>query len=99
MTGGGVRGVAVWIGVALGGVAAAAPREPGPPAGSTAWTEGVDVTERLGARLPLDLVFIDARGQRAALRSLFDGTHPVLLILAYYECPRLCSLVLDGAVA
>ncbi|HEY6173513.1 MAG TPA: SCO family protein, partial [Kofleriaceae bacterium] len=40
----------------------------------------------------------DARGQRRALRSLFDGVHPVLLVLAYYECPQLCSLVLDGAV-
>lgn len=31
------------------------------------------------------------------LRALFDGVHPVLLVLAYYECPQLCSLVLDSA--
>jgi protein SCO1/2 len=69
-----------------------------PVSGSPAWAERADVIEHLGERLPLDLVFVDAGGQRAALRSLFDGTHPVLLVLAYYECPQLCSLVLDAAV-
>jgi protein SCO1/2 len=49
--------------------------------------------------VPLDLTFTDARGRPTPLRSLFDGTHPVLLVLAYYECPQLCSLVLDGTVA
>src|SRR5215831_15618797 len=68
------------------------------PIGSPAWAEAADVTEHLGARLPLDLGFVDASGERRALRSLFDGVHPVLLVLAYYECPQLCSLVLDGAV-
>lgn len=70
-----------------------------PPVGSPAWAEGADVTEHLGERLPLDLVFTDSHGRSAPLRDLFDGTHPVLLVLAYYECPQLCSLVLDGAVA
>jgi protein SCO1/2 len=76
--------------------AAAAPVGPPAPAGSPAWAEAADITEHLGARLPLDLGFVDARGQRTALRNLFDGTHPVVLVLAYYECPQLCSLVLDG---
>ncbi|CAN5620418.1 SCO family protein [soil metagenome] len=70
-----------------------------PVPGSPAWAEGADVTEHLGSKLPLDLVFTDSTGQRVASRSLFDGVHPVLLVLAYYECPQLCSLVLDGAVA
>jgi len=80
-----------------GRAGAVGPSEP-PVVGSPAWAETADVTEHLGARLPLDLAFVDARGQRRALRSLFDGVHPVLLVLAYYECPQLCSLVLDGAV-
>ncbi|HEX4418060.1 MAG TPA: hypothetical protein VH165_09185, partial [Kofleriaceae bacterium] len=71
---------------------------PAPP-GSPAWAETADVTEHLGARLPRDLVFADAQGQRVMLGSLFDGEHPVLLVLAYYECPQLCSLVIDSAVA
>jgi len=68
------------------------------PAGSPAWAESADVVEHLGARLPLALGFVDARGQRTPLAALFDGSHPVLLTLAYYECPQLCSLVLDAAV-
>jgi protein SCO1/2 len=71
---------------------------PEPAPGTPAWAEGSDVTEHLGARLPLDLGFVDSGGRRTTLRSLFDGRHPVLLVLAYYECPQLCSLVLDGAV-
>jgi len=66
--------------------------------GSPAWADTADVTEHLGAQLPLDLVFTDSTGARVPLRSLFDGVHPVLLVLAYYQCPQLCSLVLDGAV-
>jgi protein SCO1/2 len=94
--------LAILMTAMLGGVAAAdgaadvtGSLQPGTPA----WAEGADVTEHLGARLPLDLGFVDAQGQRTQLRSLFDGTHPVLLVLAYYECPQLCSLVLDGTVA
>ena len=71
--------------------------DPAPP-GSPAWAETADVTEHLGTRLPLDLTFTDSTGAKTQLRSLFDGVHPVLLVLAYYECPQLCSLVLDGAV-
>jgi protein SCO1/2 len=78
----------------LGGVARAEPAAPGTPA----WAETADVTEHLGARLPLDLGFVDSAGHRTPLRALFDGVHPVLLVLAYYECPQLCSLVLDATV-
>jgi protein SCO1/2 len=69
------------------------------PPGSPAWAETADVTEHLGARLPRDLAFTDAQGQPIALGGLFDGVHPVVLVLAYYECPQLCSLVLDGTGA
>jgi protein SCO1/2 len=89
--------LAILTTIALGGVAAADVSEP-VQSGTPAWAEGADVVEHLGARLPLDLGFVDARGQRIQLRSLFDGVHPVLLVLAYYECPQLCSLVLDGTV-
>jgi protein SCO1/2 len=75
---------------------AAAPAQPPVPS-SPAWAETAGVVEHLGARLPGELGFVDARGRRVPLGSLFDGVHPVLLVLAYYECPQLCSLVLDGA--
>jgi protein SCO1 len=61
------------------------------------WADDADVVEHLGVKLPLDLPFRDSTGARATLRDYFDGAHPVYLILAYYECPQLCSLVLDAA--
>jgi protein SCO1 len=61
------------------------------------WAEDADVVEHLGAKLPLDLPFRDSTGADVTLRRYFDGTHPVYLVLAYYECPQLCSLVLDAA--
>lgn len=67
-------------------------------AAAVALAEQADVTEHLGAQVP-DAVFTDTDGHQVHLRDSFDGTHPVLLVLAYYECPQLCSLVLDGAVA
>jgi protein SCO1/2 len=88
-----IRGVA---GVLLWAVASAAAA---PAPGTPAWAEGADVVEHLGTRLPLDLTFVEAGGQPTPLRALFDGTHPVVLVLAYAECPQLCSLVLDGTVS
>ncbi len=76
---------------------AAVAAEPAP--GSPAWADQANVVEHLGDTLPMDLVFTDSTGRPAQLRQLFDGVHPVLLVLAYYECPQLCSIVLDGAVA
>jgi protein SCO1/2 len=90
--------IAITVAIALALSATRVHAADAPPPGSPAWADAADVNEHLGQRLPLDLVFVDSTGARAPLRSLFDGVHPVLLVLAYSECPQLCSLVLDGAV-
>jgi protein SCO1 len=51
--------------------------------------------QRLGESLPLDIVFRDELGEAVRLGDYFD-TKPVILVLAYYECPMLCGLVRDG---
>jgi protein SCO1/2 len=53
------------------------------------------IEQRLNEQVPLDLVFQDETGRRAALREYFS-TKPVVLVLAQYRCPRLCSLVLNS---
>jgi len=58
-------------------------------------TEGVGVMDRRGQQVPFDLVFTDSTGQRITSKQLFDGRRPVMLVMAYYTCPLLCSLVLD----
>jgi protein SCO1/2 len=55
----------------------------------------VDFEQRLGESIPLDLVFRDEAGQTVRLGDYF-GTRPVILTMAYYNCPMLCGLVLDG---
>lgn len=61
--------------------------------------EGVDVEERPDAQLPLQLEFADESGRTVALGEYFRPDRPVLLVLAYYRCPMLCSLVLGGVVS
>jgi protein SCO1/2 len=58
--------------------------------------EKIDVVERLGDTIPLDLTFQDDTGKTVELGDYFNQGKPVILILAYYECPMLCTLVLNG---
>src|SRR4051812_43615012 len=57
-----------------------------------------DFTQRLGATLPRDVAFTDARGKPHLLRDYFHG-RPVVLYFGYARCPQLCSVVADGTVA
>ncbi len=56
----------------------------------------VDVLERLGGTIPLDVVVTNDLGQTIPLREYFKPGRPVILVLAYYECPMLCNLVMNG---
>lgn len=57
----------------------------------------VGIDQRLDAALPLDLAFRDESGAPVTLGRYF-GKRPVILSLVYYECPMLCTLVLNGLV-
>ena len=57
--------------------------------------EDVGFDQRLGESVPLDAVFVDERGERVALGDFF-GERPVIMALVYYECPMLCTMVLNG---
>jgi protein SCO1/2 len=56
----------------------------------------IDVIEKLGEQIPLDLTFIDTKSKQKQLSEYFNSGKPVLLTLAYYECPMLCTFVLNG---
>ncbi len=58
---------------------------------------GTAFDQRIGIALPLDAVFHDESGRSVRLGDYFDGK-PVLLVPAYYRCPMLCGVVLDGLV-
>src|SRR5437667_4357769 len=57
----------------------------------------VGFDQRLNEQVPLDLEFTDEAGQPVKLGDYF-GDKPVILVLAYYRCPMLCTLVLNGLV-
>lgn len=56
----------------------------------------VRIDQRLGDTLPLDRPFINQDGKRVKLGDYFQGEKPIILAFVYYECPMLCSLVLNG---
>ncbi len=58
--------------------------------------EGVGIEEKLGANIDLDLEFIDESGYPVKLGKFFHQGRPVILNLVYYNCPMLCTLVLNG---
>ena len=57
----------------------------------------VGIDQRLDSPLPLDTKFRDEAGREVRLGDYF-GKRPVVLALVYYECPMLCTRVLDGLV-
>jgi protein SCO1/2 len=60
--------------------------------------EDIGVKEHLGETLDLEhLEFIDANdGQKHKLKEYFSNGKPTLINLVYFECPMLCTLVLNG---
>lgn len=56
----------------------------------------VDVIQKQGSQLPLDTPFVDEFGKDVKLGDYF-GKRPVVLALVYFECPMLCTQVLNGA--
>ena len=55
----------------------------------------VAIEQHLDRTLPLDLPFRDEAGRTVRLSEYF-GKRPVVLVLAYYNCPMLCTEVLNG---
>ena len=58
----------------------------------------IGIDQRIGEQLPLDLPFTDENGKAVRLGDYF-GKRPVILALVYYECPMLCTQVLNGLVS
>jgi len=79
----------VYASVLYGGVPALG-QEALPPA-----LKDVGIDQRLNAQAPLGLEFKDETGNKVQLRQYF-GRKPVVLSLVYYECPMLCTMVLNG---
>jgi protein SCO1/2 len=60
--------------------------------------EDIGIEDRSGALVPLDVRLTGNDGRAMTLRDAVDGERPTLLVLAYYGCPMLCSLVINGVL-
>jgi len=100
-----VRGVAL-AALALGLAAAlASAQSMEPPPGNIVRADQtpeilkeIGIDQRLDAPLPLDLPVRDEAGRAMRLGDYF-GKRPVIFALVYYNCPMLCTQVLNGLVA
>lgn len=59
---------------------------------------GVGITDKLGGQVDLDLHFFNEEGKAVRLGDFFAAKKPVIISLAYYECPMLCGVVLNAMV-
>ncbi len=51
--------------------------------------------QNLNKQVPLDAMFKDEAGRTVRLGDYF-GTRPVVLVFAYFDCPMLCTQVING---
>ena len=82
-----------------GAPAAGYKRDAGTPASAVpAALREVGFDQRIDEKLPLDVTFRDEQGRTVPLGHFF-GSRPVVLALVYYDCPLLCTMVLNALAA
>jgi protein SCO1/2 len=66
-------------------------QQPGPPP----ILREVSIAQRLNEPIPREIIFRDENGKIVHLGDYF-GTKPIVLSLVYFDCPALCTEVLNG---
>ena len=56
--------------------------------------KSLGIDEKLGAMVPLDLMFLDEKGEDVTLRKMMNGK-PTILTLNYYRCAGICTSQLN----
>jgi protein SCO1/2 len=79
-----------------GAPAAGYKRDPGVPSSALPKPlREIGFDQNLGQNVPLDIPFADEQGRGVRLGDYF-GRKPVVLALVYYDCPMLCTQVLNS---
>ncbi len=58
--------------------------------------ENLDIEQRLGEKIDLTATFVDHEGKNVRLGDFTKDGKPLLLSLAYFNCPSLCNFHLNG---
>jgi len=66
-------------------------QQPGPPP----ILREVSIAQRLNEPIPPEIIFRDENGKAVHLGDYF-GTKPIVLSLVYFDCPALCTEVLNA---
>ena len=61
--------------------------------------EGIDIQDHSGTIVPADIVLTDESGAAVHLGDFLGHGRPVAVQLAYFQCPMLCTLVLNAFVS
>jgi len=71
-------------------------RDPGTPSSQLPRAlQDIGFDQNIDQHVPLDTTFRDERGATVRLGDYF-GKRPVVLVFAYYNCPMLCTMVING---
>jgi protein SCO1/2 len=74
------------------------PYEPAAPSGLPKVLKEVGIDQKLNQPLPAHAVFKDETGAAIKLGDYF-GKRPIVMALVYYDCPMLCTQVLNGMIS
>ena len=74
------------------------PYEPSAPSGLPNVLKEVGIDQKLNQQLPAEAIFKDETGATVKLGNYF-GKRPIILSLVYYDCPMLCTQVLNGMIS
>ncbi|MGB5036532.1 MAG: SCO family protein, partial [Blastocatellia bacterium] len=91
------RSAAILVGSLLLSVACLVVPARGQSAQEQAVLNQIDFEQRLNEQVPLDAVFTDEDGKQVQLTQYF-GKRPVILVMVFYECPMLCTEILNGTL-
>jgi protein SCO1/2 len=75
------------------GAVAQVPAPPSQMADPPAILKNIRIDQKLNAQVPPDLTFNDESGNPVTLGDYF-GKRPMILVLVYFKCPQLCTVVL-----
>jgi protein SCO1 len=57
--------------------------------------QGVGLENKLGQRIPMHVEFRNSDGNAVKLGDYFTDGKPAIIVMAYYRCPVVCTVVMD----
>jgi len=72
---------------------------PGSPNELPKELEGIEIQDHSGTIVPPDIALVDEAGNPVHLGDFLGHGRPVAVQLAYFQCPMLCTLVLNAFVS